>query len=218
MAASSEDEIMDNEASGEDDLFGDEDDGLEEKTRELSDRELDSGDDEDRTDRAPRAEAGEDYQDESTDARVMETTIWRHAIPKPADGEVKTRHHPDGSMLIASSLTRCDYHHSWALTLGLSIPILFNLLKMTIIRMQNLPTSPLVLYPPQRYASARIHLQASSKATRSCTSGAMDLQHLLLVTSTTNYRPHPSPLQGTNMNLLRTLINTSPRLQLHPSS
>lgn len=209
---------MDNAASGEDDLFGDEDEGPVEKVRELSDRELDSGDDEDRRDRAPRAEAGEEELDESRDARVMETTIWRHAIPKPADGEVRTRRNPAEAMLIVSSSTRCDYHHSWALNLVLSIPTHFNLLKTTIIRIQNLPTSLPVPYLLRRCASARIHLPASSKATRLCTSGAMDLQHFLLVTSTTSYRPHPSLLQGTNTNLLRTLINTSPRLQLLPSS
>ena len=82
---------MDNTAEGEvdDDLFGSEDqsDGPEEKVRELSDRELDSGDDEDRDDRAPpKPEAEEDdlwrKRCPHTGFNCMETSIaqtvgWR---------------------------------------------------------------------------------------------------------------------------------------------
>ncbi|KUJ20531.1 uncharacterized protein LY89DRAFT_715910 [Mollisia scopiformis] len=84
MASSEEDDLMEN--VGDEDLFGgDEDDAQVEKTRELSDRELDSGDDEDRNDRAPQEEEV-DYES-GRDARVMESTIWRHPLPKPVDGE-----------------------------------------------------------------------------------------------------------------------------------
>ncbi|CAL3963746.1 hypothetical protein PZA11_001275 [Diplocarpon coronariae] len=87
MASMSEDEIMGSTADLEDDLFGDDDDEPGEKARELSDHELDSGDDENRMDRAPRTEAEEVDLEDSRDARVLETTVWRHPIPKPADGE-----------------------------------------------------------------------------------------------------------------------------------
>lgn len=72
-----------------DDLFGGgSEDG--ENVRELSDRDLDSGDDEDRNDRAPKADAEEmDY--DTRDARVLDSTVWRHPVPKPADGEVSLR-------------------------------------------------------------------------------------------------------------------------------
>ncbi|KAE8444249.1 hypothetical protein EG329_000749 [Mollisiaceae sp. DMI_Dod_QoI] len=88
MASSEEDDVMDNivDEDGDEDLFGgDEDDAPAEKVRELSDRELDSGDDEDRNDRAPQEEEI-DY-DTGRDARVMESTVWRHPLPKPVDGE-----------------------------------------------------------------------------------------------------------------------------------
>jgi RNA polymerase-associated protein LEO1 len=83
---SSEDDLM---ANGGDDLFDDDEDEdeIEQKTRELSDRELDSGDDEGRDDRAPKAE--EPDFDSGRDARILDTTIWRHPLPKPADGEVR---------------------------------------------------------------------------------------------------------------------------------
>ncbi|PBP18655.1 hypothetical protein BUE80_DR010550 [Diplocarpon rosae] len=89
MPSASEDDIMGSTAELEDDLFGDDDDENEpvSKARELSDHELDSGDDEERMDRAPRAEAEEVDLEDSRDARVLETTVWRHPIPKPADGE-----------------------------------------------------------------------------------------------------------------------------------
>lgn len=89
MASSEEDDVMDNivDEDGDEDLFGgDEDDAPAEKVRELSDRELDSGDDEDRNDRAPQEE--EIDFDTGRDARVMESTVWRHPLPKPVDGEV----------------------------------------------------------------------------------------------------------------------------------
>lgn len=87
MASSEEDDVMQEVADGDEDLFGgDADDVPEEKTRELSDRELDSGDDEDRNDRAP-VEEEVDYEG-GRDARVLESTIWRHPLPKPTDGEV----------------------------------------------------------------------------------------------------------------------------------
>ena len=64
MASSEEDDVMDNAADLEDDLLGDDDEEPIEKVRELSDRELDSGDDEERNDRAPRDDAEEiDYAD-----------------------------------------------------------------------------------------------------------------------------------------------------------
>lgn len=86
MASESEDDIMDAGAEGDDDLFGDDDDAPADKVRELSDRELDSGDDEDRRDRAPR-EDDVDVND-SREARIMETTLWRHPVPNPVDGNV----------------------------------------------------------------------------------------------------------------------------------
>lgn len=70
-----------------DDLFGGSED--EEQVRELSDRELDSGDDEDRDDRAaPKADAEEMDYDTMRDARILDSTVWRHPVPNPADGEV----------------------------------------------------------------------------------------------------------------------------------
>jgi RNA polymerase-associated protein LEO1 len=95
MASSEEDDVMDNAADLEDDLFGDDDDDgdddeLVEKTRELSDRELDSGDDEERNDRAPRDDPEEIDYEGGREAQVQESTVWRHPVPKPVDGKVRS--------------------------------------------------------------------------------------------------------------------------------
>ncbi len=75
----------------EDDLFGDDDEVQSEKERQLSDRELDSGDDEDRLDRA--ADRMEGLEQEvgpgDREARVMDASIPIHPVPKPSDGEVE---------------------------------------------------------------------------------------------------------------------------------
>ncbi|KAH8599027.1 Leo1-like protein-domain-containing protein, partial [Bisporella sp. PMI_857] len=85
MASASEDDLMEN-GSLEDDLFGSEDEEEQPKPRELSDEELDSGDDEGRSDREPeRTEAPEPSS--GRNARILDASIWRHALPKPADGE-----------------------------------------------------------------------------------------------------------------------------------
>ncbi|TAQ88525.1 hypothetical protein B7494_g3138 [Chlorociboria aeruginascens] len=88
MASSSEDDLIDNDAEAEDDLFGDDDKGDEDQARELSDRELDSGDDEDRRDKVRNTKKPED--DAGMDARILEATLYRHPIPKPVDGEYNT--------------------------------------------------------------------------------------------------------------------------------
>jgi len=89
MASSEEDDVIDNSADLEDDLFGDDDEEPAERVRELSDRELDSGDDEERKDRVARNDAEEvDYGD-GRDVQIQESTVWRHPVPKPVDGEVR---------------------------------------------------------------------------------------------------------------------------------
>ncbi|CZT48148.1 related to LEO1 Extremely hydrophilic protein [Rhynchosporium secalis] len=86
MPSDSEDDLIDPVVDGDDDLFGDDDEAPAENVRELSDRELDSGDDEDRRDRARGDEDGD--VGDSREARVMETTLWRHPVPKPVDGQL----------------------------------------------------------------------------------------------------------------------------------
>ncbi|KAG4442751.1 hypothetical protein IFR05_001768 [Cadophora sp. M221] len=93
MASESEDDVMDAGVDADDDLFGDDDEAPADNVRELSDRELDSGDDEDRRDRAPRADEDGDAGD-SREAQVLETTLWRHPVPKPADGELNALRMP----------------------------------------------------------------------------------------------------------------------------
>lgn len=92
----------------EDDLFGDEDDAAEPPTRQLSDDELDSGDDEGRDDRAQdRMEVDAAPERE---ARVMDIAIARQTIPAPADGEVSSL-----DWTFWSSANRCtDSHISFA--------------------------------------------------------------------------------------------------------
>ncbi|EKD15890.1 uncharacterized protein L3040_003253 [Drepanopeziza brunnea f. sp. 'multigermtubi'] len=85
MSSVSEDDIVDAVVESDGDLFGDDDDMPAEKIRELSDRELDSGDDEDRRDRAPRAEGVDPGN--SKEVQVLEQLLPRHPVPKPADGE-----------------------------------------------------------------------------------------------------------------------------------
>jgi RNA polymerase-associated protein LEO1 len=89
MASNSEDEVMGNVSDLDDDLFGDEAEEEPPKPRELSDEELDSGDDEGRDDRLPEKEIAEEHDEDSTrDARILEADIFRHPIPKPSDGQV----------------------------------------------------------------------------------------------------------------------------------
>ena len=87
MASASEDDVIDNGGEGDDDLFGSED-GSAEKVRELSDRELDSGVDEDRNDRALPTAEGDEVDYVTKEAQVLDSTVWRHPLPNPADGEV----------------------------------------------------------------------------------------------------------------------------------
>jgi RNA polymerase-associated protein LEO1 len=113
MASSSEDDPMDPAEDVEDDLFGDEDDGPTIKAQELSDRELDSGDDEDRGDRVHRAAEVDD--DSGRDARIMESTIWRHPLPKPFDGEVrfifiKLSTHTDYVLVQRPAIAKIPWH------------------------------------------------------------------------------------------------------------
>jgi hypothetical protein len=74
----------------EDDLFGDEDDVQSEQQRALSDRELDSGDDEDRNDRAAEHidDMGQQIGTQDREARILDADFPRQAVPKPTDGEV----------------------------------------------------------------------------------------------------------------------------------
>ena len=92
MASSEEDDIMDNADDLQGDLFGGSDDEAPvEKTRELSDDELDSGDDEDRNDRAADKGDNEDIDYETgREANIQDYTVYRHPLPKPVDGEVRS--------------------------------------------------------------------------------------------------------------------------------
>lgn len=74
----------------EDDLFGDEEEEAGQKVRELDDEELDSGDDEKRSDRAPKSEDDENKPLIETETAFVEKTIARHQIPKPSDGELNS--------------------------------------------------------------------------------------------------------------------------------
>ncbi|RKF79824.1 hypothetical protein GcC1_042011 [Golovinomyces cichoracearum] len=89
--ARSENDFIDNNFDEDDGLFGDEDEDIPTRpTRELSDRELDSGDDEGRSDRAQQRNSEEVEYEAERDARVLEATLWRHPIPNPSDGQLNT--------------------------------------------------------------------------------------------------------------------------------
>lgn len=76
----------------EDDLFGGDEDAQSEPERELSDRDLDSGDDEERGSRAGDGMQGLEQQVGMHDreANVLNATIPRHAVPQPTNGEVQS--------------------------------------------------------------------------------------------------------------------------------
>jgi hypothetical protein len=123
--ASSENEdpadLFGEEGEGEDDLFGDEDESQSEQERALSDRELDSGDDEDRNDRARDrvdvVEEGSDTNDRQ--ARIMDADFPRQVIPKPSDGQVslESNYSKVYSVLISSlSCTYCAFRSFLGLT------------------------------------------------------------------------------------------------------
>lgn len=71
----------------EGDLFGDDGDNASEPERALSDRELDSGDDEGRNDRR-RDGSMEQEPVETYAARFTSKLIARHPFPQSSDGEV----------------------------------------------------------------------------------------------------------------------------------
>ncbi len=91
MASTTEDPAdLFGDDDGADDLFGDEDEAQSEQERALSDRELDSGDDEDRDDRVRghRDGSAEEIGPNDRQARVMDAEFPRQAVPKSTDGEV----------------------------------------------------------------------------------------------------------------------------------
>ncbi len=79
----------------EDDLFGDEDDVQSDQERALSDRELDSGDDEDRNDRAAEHvdDIGQQIGAHDREARILDADFPRQAVPTPTDGEASLSQH-----------------------------------------------------------------------------------------------------------------------------
>ncbi|KAI9734126.1 MAG: hypothetical protein M1818_006671 [Claussenomyces sp. TS43310] len=82
---SDEEELKD--ISEEEDLFGDENDAASEKVRQLSDQELDSGDDEGRHDRdADQTEV--EFGENERAARVMDQFLARQHVPRPIDGQL----------------------------------------------------------------------------------------------------------------------------------
>ncbi|KAF2019013.1 hypothetical protein BU24DRAFT_418601 [Aaosphaeria arxii CBS 175.79] len=73
----------------DDDLFGDGGDDEEDQPalRTLDDEDLDSGDDEGRTDRAPEVQEVVEEEEQQT-LSFMDADIARHAVPEPSDGEL----------------------------------------------------------------------------------------------------------------------------------
>ena len=89
--ASSEDDLLENASIADDDLFGSDDEVADNKVRELSDRELDSGDDEERSDRARAKSHSADVEDDpEKNSVILDAKVARHLVPKPLDGEVRT--------------------------------------------------------------------------------------------------------------------------------
>ncbi|KAI9767190.1 MAG: hypothetical protein M1840_005789 [Geoglossum simile] len=87
------DEDMDEVAEDDEGLFGSDDGGDRDEAgeattgpRDLDDSELDSGDDEDRRDRATRTD-GEGEQDEES-ATIQDVQLGRHPVPEGSDGEL----------------------------------------------------------------------------------------------------------------------------------
>ncbi|KAK4891650.1 hypothetical protein LTR27_009821 [Elasticomyces elasticus] len=81
----------------DEDLFGDEDE-VEQPKRQLSDADLDSGDDADRTDRVADEAATRQQQEieyETQERITMSMSMARHPIPEPSDGEMYLLKLPD---------------------------------------------------------------------------------------------------------------------------
>jgi len=84
---SSDNEDLNSPGSLQDDLFGSDDDAPVQRSRELNDEELDSGDDEGRRDRQPASQFEED-EAEGREARVAGIEVARLPKPNPYDDEV----------------------------------------------------------------------------------------------------------------------------------
>lgn len=102
---------MDNASNPDEDLFGSDDGSAENKVHELSDRELDSGDDEGQDNR-PRQKSGTEEREGSAraNAAILDSTVWRHPLPRPFDREVRSYTPQDSRRsLPRCSLILCDY-------------------------------------------------------------------------------------------------------------
>ncbi|KAH0551450.1 hypothetical protein GP486_007335 [Trichoglossum hirsutum] len=82
------------QAAEDEGLFGSDDDGDRDdagetppRHRSLDDSELDSGDDEDRRDRAARVDGEVEQEEES--ATIQDVQLGRHPVPEGSDGEVR---------------------------------------------------------------------------------------------------------------------------------
>ncbi|CAG8950686.1 hypothetical protein HYFRA_00002896 [Hymenoscyphus fraxineus] len=91
--ASSDEDVMNSDPDMGDDLFGDEEEDEApkvQKPRQLSDDELDSGDDEGRQDRRAQRPMSEDAEQENENVEARIQTVWRHPLPKPLDEELNS--------------------------------------------------------------------------------------------------------------------------------
>lgn len=161
----------------EDNLFGDDDEAGTPAARELSDRELDSGDDEERDDRARQ---DEEVLPEQGEARVMDAYVVPHPIPSPTDGEVSVlsfqrKHQLTRSSFIPyASLNSLKYKQTHSTPTHSSRR--FQMLNL------NQHTPQLLL----RSDTERIQPQTLSKAMHSSTNGATAQQPLALATLSTS--------------------------------
>lgn len=94
--------------------------------RKLDDEDLDSGDDEGRTDRAPAHDEEFDAAQNDAAFNFMDAEIARHAIPEPSDGEVCTSLSLQSNWLTCSSYISSEFRISWPLSPRPGIPRLSN--------------------------------------------------------------------------------------------
>ncbi|KFY97629.1 hypothetical protein V500_01975 [Pseudogymnoascus sp. VKM F-4518 (FW-2643)] len=91
----------------EDNLFGDDEEAAgSPAARDLSDRELDSGDDEGRDDRVDRDEP---VLPEQREARLMDVYAIPHPVPTPTDGELHTMRVPEFVKIQANAFNQDDF-------------------------------------------------------------------------------------------------------------
>ncbi|KAK5702340.1 hypothetical protein LTR17_022414 [Elasticomyces elasticus] len=155
----------------DEDLFGDEEEEVEQPKRQLSDADLDSGDDADRTDRIAAEPATQEIEYETHELNTMSMSMARQPVPEPSDGEMYLLKLPDFMALEPQAWSpnnfqppTTDHHSSKAASTSFSA---YNT-ALTTLRWRHSPSNPEKLQSNARilrWSDGSLTLQLASNPT-----------------------------------------------------